>query len=74
MLLPLAAYLLLVVEQSHARKSHGDAILIATLYHRIVSDRTARLSDVGHAASLGSFDIIAEREESIAAQRYAADS
>lgn len=54
-----------MVEESHPGKRHGDAVLIAALDNRVVPDRTARLGDIRNAAAFGSFNVVAEGEESV---------
>ena len=37
-----------MVEQSHAGKSHGDAVFVAGLYHVVVADGTASLGYISY--------------------------
>ena len=55
----------LVMEQSDTCKAHGHTVFIASFNDLVISDRTARLSHIFHAALMGSLDIIPEWEESI---------
>ena len=56
----------LMMEQAHAREGHGDAILIAGHNNMIVAHRAAGLGDILHTALVGTLDIVAEGEESVA--------
>ena len=55
----------LVMEQSDTCKAHSHTVFIASFNDLVISDRTARLSHIFHAALMGSLDIIPEWEESI---------
>lgn len=61
-----------VMEQSDAGKRHNHSVLIAGLNNMIVANGTAGLCHVFHPASVGSFDIVAKREEGVGAQGNAA--
>ena len=58
---------LLVVEQSHAREGHGDAILVAGHDDMVVTDRAASLGNEFYTALVGTLNVVAEGEESIRA-------
>ena len=59
------------MEEPNASKGHGDAILVAGHDDVVVTHGATCLSDVLHAALMSPFDVVAEGEESVAAQRYA---
>ena len=61
----------LMMEQPETGKRHGNAVFIAGFNNIVVTDTAACLSDIFNAAALCTFDIIAEREECVAAERYA---
>jgi hypothetical protein len=52
----------------YSRKGHYHAVLVAGLYHRIVTHGATRLRHIGHAAEGSPVYIIAEGEEGIAAE------
>ena len=56
------------MEQTHAGEGHGHTVLVAGLDNQIVTDRSAGLGDVAHAALLGALDVVTEREEGIRAE------
>ena len=58
------------MEQSDAVADHCNAVLIAGFNDIVISDGTARLSDIAYTALVGAFDIVTEREECIRAERY----
>ena len=60
-----------MVEQAHPGKRHHHAIFIARLNHIVITDRAAGLRNIGNAAAMRTFNIIAKREERIAAKRHA---
>lgn len=60
-----------MVEQAHAGECHDHAVFVAALYHKVVADGAAGLCDIFYSAALCSFDIVAEREERVRAERYA---
>ena len=69
--LPPASYLMiLMVEQSHVRKRHRHAVLVTAVDHCIIADGAAGLSNVFHAALVGAFNVVAEWEEGVGAQRH----
>lgn len=57
-----------MVEKSYARKGHSDVILIASGHNMVVANRAASLRNKVNAAFVGTFDVVAEGEESITAQ------
>ena len=61
----------LMMEQPETGKRHGNAVFIAGFNNIVVTDAAACLSDIFNAAALCAFDIVAEREECVAAERYA---
>ena len=63
----------LVVEESHAGKGHGDTVLIAAIDHNVVTDRSARLGDVGNTAAARALNVIIEWEEGVATDRNTGD-
>ena len=54
-----------MVEQTHSVEDHGDAVTVAGFDDVVVTDRAARFSDIADAALMGTFDIVAKREEGI---------
>lgn len=62
-----------MVEQPHAGEYCHHAVLVTDFDDIIVSHAAARLCDIGYAALLGSFDVVAERKEGVAAEGDAAD-
>ena len=62
-----------MMEQSHTGKCHCHAVFVAALNHKVITDGAARLGNILDAGFLGAFDIIAEREEGVRAQRNAVD-
>ena len=60
-----------MVEQAHAGECHDHVVFVAALYHKVVADGAAGLCDIFYSAALCSFDIVAEREERVRAERYA---
>ena len=61
-----------MMKEADARHGHGDIIFITGCDNMIITDRAARLRNIGHAAAMSSFDIVAEREKRIAAESHAA--
>ena len=62
----------LMMEQSHPRKRHDNAVFIARLYDVVVADRAAGLGYILHAALPCSLDVVAKREKRVRADRNAA--
>lgn len=63
-----------VVEKSYSSKGHYHTVFVAGFYNVVVPYGAARFGDVLYAASVGSFDIVAEGEEGVAAQGYAGET
>ena len=57
-----------MMEKMHTCKRHGNAVFIAAFYNGIIADGAAGHRNIGNTASVRSFDIVAEREESIGAE------
>ena len=60
-----------MMEQSHLCEYHCHIILVAGFDYVIVTNRSARLRDIANTASSCALDVVAEREECVAAQRHA---
>ena len=56
-----------MVEQTNAGECHGDAIFIARHDDMVVANRASSLCDILDATFVGTLNIVAEGEESIAA-------
>ena len=56
------------MEQADVRHGHRHVVLVGRLDDIVVADGAAGLGDVGHAALVGTLDVVAEREESIGAE------
>ena len=54
-----------MMEKPDVRHGHCYPVFVAGLDHVVVADGAAGLGDIGDAASGGSLDIVAEREESV---------
>ena len=59
-----------MMEQAHTGKCHSNTVFVAAFDNEIVTDRSAGLCDILNTASLCSFDIVVEREESIGTEGY----
>ena len=59
-----------MVEQSYSRKRHGNAVLVAGHDDMVVANRAASLSNVLYATLVGTFNVVAEGEESIRAESH----
>ena len=59
-----------MMEEAHARKCHRDAIFVASLYDIIVADTAACLCDIFHSTLVSALDVVAEREERVAAESH----
>ena len=57
-----------MMEQTHAREGHSDAILVARVDDMVVANATTSLSYILHATLMSTLDIVAEGEEGIAAE------
>ena len=62
----------LVVEEAHVGEGHGDVVFVAGHDDMVVAHGAAGLGDVLHAALVGALDVVAKREEGVAAEAYAA--
>ena len=60
-----------MVEKPYARKGHSDVVLIASGHNMVVANRAASLRNKVYAAFVGTFDVVAEGEKSIATQANA---
>ena len=60
-----------MMEQPHTGECHYHAVFISTFNYDIVAYGAARLSHIADTAASGSFDVVAEREEGVGAERYA---
>ena len=56
------------MEQTDAVEDHGHAVSVAGVDDVVIADGTARFSDIADAALVGSFNVVAEREESVGTQ------
>lgn len=54
-----------MVEKSETCKAHDHAVLVGCLDDLVITDRTARLSNILNAALSCALDVIAEWEEGI---------
>ncbi len=60
------------MEQTHAGERHCDAVLVASVDDIVVTYRTACLCYILYAALVSTLDVVAEREESVRTESYAA--
>ena len=60
--------MILMFEMAHARKDHGDSMLIGHLDRFLVPDRPARLDDGRDAGCRCRLDSISHREEGIGSE------
>ena len=58
------------MEKSHARKGHDHIVFIASFDNVVVSDGSAGLGNVGHAALMSALDVVTEGEESVRTKGY----
>ena len=56
-----------MMEQANMSKRHSDVILVGCLDDIIISDTTACLCNIAYTAAMGALNVVAKREESIAA-------
>ena len=56
-----------MMEKSDLGEGHHHAILIAGGDDVIITDGTARFSNIGDTGTVGPFDVVTEGEESVAA-------
>ena len=54
-----------MVEETNARKCHGDTVAIAGLNDLVIANGSARFRDIRDTALPRSFNVIAEGEEGI---------
>ena len=59
-----------MVEQTYARKGHGNAVPVAGHDDMVVAYRAASLGDELHATLVGTLNVVAEGEEGIRAQSH----
>ena len=59
-----------MMEKPHVRKRHGHAVFIAALDDRVITDGSAGLCDILHAALVSAFNVVAEGEEGIGTQGH----
>ena len=60
-----------MVEQAQAAKRHHNPVFVAGVDDLLVADGAAGFDNGGYAAAAGAFNVVAEGEESVAAQAYA---
>ena len=60
-----------MVGQTNTGECHRHSVFIAHIDHIVVTDRSTRLCDILYTALVGTFDIVAEREECIGTERNA---
>ena len=54
-----------VMEQADSGKCHNHLVCVARVNHSLIAYGAARLCDIFDAASVGTFDIVAEWEERV---------
>ncbi len=59
-----------MVEQTDADERHSDAVFVACLDDIVVADGASCLCDVLHSTLVCALDVVAEGEESVAAESY----
>ena len=59
-----------MMEQTHAREGHGDAVFVAGLDDVVVANAATGLCNIFHATLVGSLDIVAEGEEGIGTETH----
>ena len=52
------------------RKRHGNAILVASVYHMVVADAASGLCDILHTALVSPLDVVTEGEKRIRTERH----
>ena len=62
-----------MVEQPHSGEGHDHVVFVAFGNDQIVTDGTARLGDILHAAGFGPLDVVGKGEESVGTQSHAID-
>ena len=55
----------LMVEETYSGEAHHHVVLITCFDDMIVSHRAARFRDVADAGLMGTFDVVAKREEGV---------
>ena len=60
-----------MVEQTNSGKCHRHSIFVTCVNYIVITYRTTRLRDKLHAALVRAFDIVAEREKRVGAERNA---
>ena len=60
----------LMMEQTHTREGHGNAVFVAGLDDIVVANAAAGLCNVFHATLVGTLDVVAEGEEGIGTETY----
>jgi len=58
------------MEQSHTGKRHCNSILVTTIDNEVVTERSARLSDILNTATLCANYVVIEGEECVATKSY----
>ena len=59
-----------MMEQAYTCKRHGYAILVAGVDNIVVAYAASSLCDILYATLVGTLDVVAEWEESVATYRY----
>ena len=59
------------MEQTDAVEDHGHAVSVAGFDDIVITDGAARFRDIADAALVGSFNVVAEREERVGAKSHA---
>lgn len=55
----------LMMEQADARKCHGNAILVTSGNHMVITHAAAGLRHIFHPALMGTLNVVAKREEGV---------
>ena len=58
-----------MVEQANAGERHDKPVLVAAVNDNVVTNRAARLDNIGNAAASSALNVVVEREECIRAER-----
>ena len=61
---------LLVMEESDAGEAHDHIVCVTGGNDVVVADGAAGLCNIFHAGFIGTFNVVAEGEEGVAAKRY----
>ena len=59
-----------MVEQTNTGECHRHSVFVAHIDHVVVTDISTRLCDILYAALVGTFDIVAEREEGVRSESH----